>query len=97
MNIVIEPQVENDYNNSDKNHCNKLQNFGEDNRTQQGRAENDILRENDGRVVLFSVVVPTAGFNVGVAMQRNRYIYAQSSGTVVVRSDKGKGGTWNGA
>ena len=28
---------------------------------------------------------------------RNRYIYAQSSGTVIIRSDKGKGGTWAGA
>jgi predicted Rossmann fold nucleotide-binding protein DprA/Smf involved in DNA uptake len=28
---------------------------------------------------------------------RNRYIYAQSSGTVVIRSDRGKGGTWAGA
>lgn len=51
----------------------------------------------DGRVLLMSVVVPTAGFNVGVAMMRNRYIYAQSSGTVVIRTDKGKGGTWAGA
>ena len=28
---------------------------------------------------------------------RNRNIYAQSSGTVVIRSDRGKGGTWAGA
>ena len=33
----------------------------------------------------------------GMAMMRNRYIYAQSSGTVVVRSDLNKGGTWTGA
>lgn len=51
----------------------------------------------DGRVLLMSVVVPTAGFNVGMAMMRNRYIYAQSEGTVIIRSDKGKGGTWAGA
>ncbi len=57
-----------------------------------------LIREiRDGRVLLMSVVIPTAGFNVGVAMMRNRYIYAQSSGTVIIRSDKGKGGTWNGA
>lgn len=30
-------------------------------------------------------------------MMRNRYIYAQSAGTVVVRSDYKKGGTWSGA
>lgn len=57
-----------------------------------------LIREiRDGRVLLMSVVIPTAGFNVGVAMMRNRYIYAQSSGTVVIRSEKGKGGTWAGA
>ena len=57
-----------------------------------------LIREiRDGRVLLMSVVIPTAGFNVGVAMMRNRYIYVQSSGTVVIRSDKGKGGTWAGA
>ena len=60
--------------------------------------DSGLTREiRDGRVLLMSVVIPTAGFNVGVAMMRNRYIYAQSSGTVVVRSDKGKGGTWAGA
>ena len=30
-------------------------------------------------------------------LMRNRYIYAQSSGTVIVRSDYNKGGTWSGA
>ena len=50
-----------------------------------------------GRLLLFSAVKPDAGFNAGVAMMRNRYIYAQSSGTVVVKSDYNKGGTWNGA
>ena len=60
--------------------------------------DSGLIREiRDGRVLLMSVVIPTAGFNVGVAMMRNRYIYAQSSGTVVIRSDKGKGGTWAGA
>ena len=60
--------------------------------------DSGLVREiRDGMVLLMSVVVPTAGFNVGVAMMRNRYIYAQSEGTVVVRSDKGKGGTWAGA
>lgn len=49
------------------------------------------------RLLLLSVVKPDAGFNVGVAMMRNRYIYAQSSGTVVVHSEYQKGGTWAGA
>jgi len=56
-----------------------------------------VRKIRDGRVLLMSVAIPTAGFNVGVAMMRNRYIYAQSSGTVVIRSDYGKGGTWAGA
>ena len=30
-------------------------------------------------------------------MMLNRYIYAQSEATVVVKSDFSKGGTWNGA
>lgn len=51
----------------------------------------------DGKLVLLSVVKPDAGFQAGVAMMRNRYIYAQSSGTVIVRSDYNKGGTWSGA
>ena len=50
-----------------------------------------------GSLLALSVAKPDAGFHVGIAMMRNRYIYAQSSGTVVVRSDKGKGGTWAGA
>ncbi len=60
--------------------------------------DSGLMREiRDGRVLLMSAVIPTAGFNVGTAMMRNRYIYAQSSGTVVIHSDKGKGGTWTGA
>lgn len=50
-----------------------------------------------GKLVLLSVVKPDAGFNAGIAMMRNRYIYAQSMGTIVVKSDYKKGGTWNGA
>ncbi len=50
-----------------------------------------------GKLLLLSAVKPDAGFQVGVAMTRNRYIYAQSAGTVVVRSDLNKGGTWAGA
>ncbi len=51
----------------------------------------------DKRLLLLSVTKPDAGFNAGVAMMRNRYIYAQSSGTVVVKADYNKGGSWNGA
>ena len=50
-----------------------------------------------GKLLLLSVVKPDAGFNTGVAMMRNKYIYAQSEATVIVKSDYNKGGTWNGA
>jgi predicted Rossmann fold nucleotide-binding protein DprA/Smf involved in DNA uptake len=30
-------------------------------------------------------------------MMRNKYIYAQSEGTVIIKSDYNKGGTWSGA
>ena len=51
----------------------------------------------DEKMLLLSAVNPDAGFQAGIAMMRNRYIYAHSSGTVVVRSDYNKGGTWSGA
>ena len=51
----------------------------------------------NGKLLALSVAKPDAGFNVGMAMMRNRYIYAQSSGTVIVHSDLNKGGTWAGA
>lgn len=58
---------------------------------------NEIKAITNKQMLLLSVVKPDAPFHVGVAMMRNRYIYAQSSGTVVVRSDYNKGGTWAGA
>lgn len=61
------------------------------------RSSATIRAIQDGDLVLLSVVKPDAGFNAGVAMMRNRYIYAQSSGTVVVKADHKKGGTWSGA
>ena len=51
----------------------------------------------DGRLLLISLVKPSAGFNVGNAMARNKFIYAQADGVVVVKSDYNKGGTWSGA
>lgn len=55
----------------------------------------------DGRLLMLSHVSPFApkarhSF-VAAAMERNKFIYAQSAGTVVVRSDLNKGGTWSGA
>lgn len=60
--------------------------------------KSDVIRSiQQGRLLLLSVSKPDAGFHVGMAMMRNRYIYAQSAATVVVRSDLNKGGTWTGA
>ena len=51
----------------------------------------------DGKLTFITVFDPSAGFNVGHAMQRNRLIYALSDAALVVNSDVGKGGTWTGA
>lgn len=50
----------------------------------------------NGSLVLISPVNPEAGFSVGNAMGRNRYIYALSDATLVVDSAS-NGGTWSGA
>ena len=52
------------------------------------------LRSQD--LVLISPFHPEAGFTVGKAMQRNRYIYCLSDKALVVHSGI-KGGTWEGA
>lgn len=51
----------------------------------------------DGQLVLISPYDPSAGFNVGHAMQRNKLIYALADATLVVNADYNKGGTWAGA
>lgn len=51
----------------------------------------------EGKLLLLYPVAPHVGFSTPLAMMRNRYIYAHSHGTVVIRSDLGKGGTWAGA
>lgn len=61
-----------------------------------------LLRENraalmDEQLVLVSPYDPSAGFNVGNAMQRNKLIYAIADAALVVSSDFEKGGTWAGA
>jgi predicted Rossmann fold nucleotide-binding protein DprA/Smf involved in DNA uptake len=50
-----------------------------------------------GQLVLMSPYDPSAGFNVGNAMQRNKLIYALADASLVVSSDLNKGGTWAGA
>ncbi len=51
----------------------------------------------NGQLVLISSYDPSAGFNVGNAMRRNRLIYALANASLVVNSDFNKGGTWAGA
>jgi len=48
------------------------------------------------RLALISPFYPEAGFSVGTAMSRNKYIYCLSESAVVVHSDT-QGGTWTGA
>ncbi len=50
-----------------------------------------------GDLVLITPFNPEAGFNVGHAMARNRYIYCLADAAIVVSSTAGKGGTWSGA
>ncbi len=59
------------------------------------RKYREHLSAND--LVLISPFKPEAGFNVGNAMARNKYIYCLSDAAVVVNSTLKKGGTWNGA
>ena len=51
----------------------------------------------DGQLVLVSTYNPEAGFNVGNAMGRNKYIYALADYALVVSADYRQGGTWAGA
>lgn len=51
----------------------------------------------DGSLTLISAYDPSAGFNVGHALQRNKLIYALADISLVVNSDLNKGGTWAGA
>jgi DNA processing protein len=50
-----------------------------------------------GDLCLVSPYLPSASFNVGLAMGRNRLIYALSDYGIVVASSANKGGTWSGA
>jgi predicted Rossmann fold nucleotide-binding protein DprA/Smf involved in DNA uptake len=60
----------------------------------RGKYRNAI---QESRLVLVSPYDPGSGFNVGHAMQRNRYIYALADYGLVVSSSPEKGGTWSGA
>lgn len=64
-------------------------------KTSMNREHRNLLL--DGQLVLISPYDPSAGFNVGNAMQRNKLIYALADASLVVSSDVNKGGTWAGA
>lgn len=55
----------------------------------------DAIKEN--RLTLISTYHPDAGFSVGNAMGRNKYVYALADYALVISSSVGKGGTWVGA
>ena len=48
-------------------------------------------------LVLVSPFNPEAGFDVGNAMARNKYVYCLADAAVVVATGKDRGGTWAGA
>lgn len=50
-----------------------------------------------GQKLLLTAQNPNLGFSAGYAMNRNKFIYALSSGGVVISADYNKGGTWAGA
>lgn len=64
-------------------------------KTTMNREHRNLLL--DGQLVLISPYDPSAGFNVGNAMQRNKLIYTLADASLVVSSDLNKGGTWTGA
>jgi len=64
-------------------------------KTAMNRENRNLLL--DGQLVLISPYDPSAGFNVGNAMQRNKLIYALADASLVVSSELNKGGTWTGA
>ena len=51
----------------------------------------------EGQLALATPYSPHASFNVGMAMARNKLIYALSDFGLVIASDAEKGGTWAGA
>jgi len=61
----------------------------------QKRTVREAVRR--GSLTLMTTVHPAAGFSSGIAMGRNKVVYALSTAAVVVSSSEGSGGTWAGA
>jgi len=51
----------------------------------------------NGNLALISPFNPEAGFEVGNAMARNKYIYCLADAAIVIAVDREQGGTWHGA
>jgi DNA processing protein len=64
-------------------------------KTAMNREHRNLLL--DAQLLLISPYDPSARFNVGNAMQRNKLIYALADASLVVSSDVNRGGTWTGA
>ena len=63
-------------------------------RLQKGAA---VRAVSGGALLLLSAVRPDAGIETAAALQRNRYLYAQSCGVVVVNAEPESGAVWAGA
>lgn len=67
------------------------------------RIKDSVYQQNiiDGNLLIYSHISPLERRSkhsfVASAMERNKYIYALSAATAVVKSDINKGGTWAGA
>lgn len=61
------------------------------------RAADARTHLEEGQLALATPYSPHASFNVGMAMARNKLIYALSDFALVIASDAEKGGTWAGA
>jgi predicted Rossmann fold nucleotide-binding protein DprA/Smf involved in DNA uptake len=65
----------------------------------EGRVKDPDTRRviGEGMVCLTTPTNPSAGFSVANAMNRNKLVYASARATLVVATDEGRGGTWEGA
>lgn len=59
------------------------------------RKSNIVKAVQSGKLLLLSVANPDAGFSVGNAMNRNKYIFAQADAVIAIKSIN-QGGTWSG-
>ena len=65
--------------------------------TKRTRSPEMLSALDAGTTCLITQQHPDVGFSAGAAMSRNKLIYAIADLTVVIASDNGSGGTWEGA